>query len=247
MNDSKMIHPSSLVYDKYGNEKGLPLIILEDFLLRNSKTSLSLESNYFREFCIYHVKYLRWENFPLNEKSLIEDMVEKLEEILFSLERKPLLISQGYSSALAMKIAQDHPEKIRSLHLFSPVIFLSNDIDQAENYKDFFLWWTSGEDPIKNFFALPSLADFFWKYLNLIDICSKQEYKVELNFWLGEKHSIKDSLHLQERFPGLEVLRMDKVSHREMIHDPKVQKIMAWNFKKYLNTVRNNQETGKKK
>lgn len=229
-----MLYPSSLIYDQYGNKDGLPIVILEDLFYRNSRSTLSLDSFFLRDFSIFHVKYMQWETFPFDQKSLLEDLIEKLGSIVAPLESKPILISQGYSSALAMKIAYEFGDKIRALHLLSPYIFLQKTSDHTENYKDFFFWWSSGQDPLKNFFALPNLSDFFGKYLRLIEICSEQDYKIELNFWLGEQFSIKDSLKLQARFPGLEVLRVDRTLPREMLHDPKVQKILAWKFQKYL-------------
>lgn len=240
-----MLYPSSLVFDQYGNKNGLPIVILEDIFYRNSRSSLSLDSFFFQDYSILHIKYMQWETFPFDKKSLIDDLLEKIAEIILPMERKPIFISQGYSSTLAMKTVLDYPDKIRALHLLSPYILLEGS-DHSDHYKDFFLWWSGGSDPLRNFFALPNLSDFFGKYLRLMEICSEQDYEVELNFWLAEQFSIKDSLKLQAKFPGLEILRIDRTPPREMLHDPKVQKILSWKFQKYLQ-IEKTQELPKKK
>lgn len=232
MNPTKISFFSSVLYDKYGNDQGQPILVMEDFLQKNSGTIPSLENIFFREYSIYHFKRLEWENFPFAEKSFLEDMQARLEEILLSREEKWVIISQGYSSGLALNLALQQPQKIHEIHFLSPILFVPPNKETAENYSDFWNWWTSGATPIFHFYLLPSLAEFFWKYLRLITLCSEQEYQTPLHFWLTDETSQNESVQIQMQFPNSEINRVDRTTAQTMLQNRKIQRILSWKISK---------------
>jgi pimeloyl-ACP methyl ester carboxylesterase len=228
MNPFKISFSSSILYDKYGNDTGKPILILEDIFLKNGIPIPPVDGLFFREYCIYHIKGLAWESFPFLEKSFLQDISQKLEEIILNEKEKVIIIAQGYSSGLAMEICQKQPNKVQILHLLSPILLFPPHKETSEHYKDFWDWWVSGKSPMQNFYQLPSLAEFFWKYLRLIHLLSNQEYDVPFHFWLTESVRLEDSIALQIKFRHSEVNRIEACQSRELINDKKVQKILAW-------------------
>jgi len=232
MNPVKISYSSSILYDTYGNPNGQPILVLEDFFLKNVGSYPPLENIFFREYAIYHFKRLEWENFPFLEKSLLQDIQNRLEEILLFREEKWILISQGYSAGLALHLALQETNRIHELHLLSPILLLPSQTESLANYSDFWNWWTSGKDPIFYFYQLPFLAEFFGKYLRFLELCCKQNYEPLLHFWFTEQTTQKESIQIQMQFPRSEINRVDKTQSKTMLHERKIQKILAWKISK---------------
>lgn len=217
---------SSILYDKYGSLDGDPILVLEDIFLPNSHKEL--ENIYFGSFKIYHLKKLQWEEFPFEEKSFLGDILNRLEEIILFEEKTWSILAEGYSCGLALKLAQENPTKISSVHLLSPIYKEKQDKNPWKYLEDFWFWLQKEPQAIRYFYKGHFLLDFFFKTLSLLELLSKIETNKNVHFWLPLNFPLEKSIKLQQEFSKSEVNRIDKCYDRVSLHNPVFQKIFSW-------------------
>lgn len=220
---SKKKFYSPILYDIYGSLNGEPVLVLEDIFFSSSKSEL--ESIYFGGFKVFHLKRFQWEDFPFEEKSFLEEISKRLEEIIL-LSEKWSILAEGYSCGLALKLVLENETKISDVHLLSPIYEEEKEV--WEYWNDFWFWFQREKEAIRYFYKAPYLLDFFLKNLNLFKLVSKTQVSRNIQFWLPVHFSIEKSLKLQQEFPKSEVNRIDKSQNRLSLHNPLFQKIFSW-------------------
>lgn len=217
---------SSILYDIYGNPNGEPILVLEDIFYPHC--SSELENLYFGNFNILHFKRIQWEEFSFEQESLLENILGRLEELIL-LQNKPCtILAEGYSSGLALHLAQENPSKVSGIHLLSPIYISKMESDMWDYLKEFWDWYTKEKEAIRYFYKLPYLMNLFLKNLSLIQIMFTNATNLRVHFWLPISFSLENSLKLQTKFLQSEVNRIDKCYERLSLHNITFQKILAW-------------------
>ncbi len=172
----KIHFQNSILYDTYGNPFGVPILLIEDVFSPVTVESDFLMKSQNRKFQISHVKKINFNNVDSAEYSLLDSTLKSLEELIVANTSKIIVISEGYSSALALHLTMTYPNKIFSSYLLNPEYCLrKSDYSPAFSFWD---WYSKKFEFLPTLSKFPFLLDFYFKFSNF----SEKIYNHEQDF-----------------------------------------------------------------
>lgn len=211
----------------FGNPAGAPILFLKDIF----QPSLPEEDEFsylladYRAHFVYEFKQMF--HFQNNtRKTLINDTFEELSNYILSLNRKTIIIANGYSSALAIHLCLLLPHHIRTVFLIDPPVYMDKKISNFAVFFKQFIKWMELAFPEETGYKLSRLI-FFKSYINFFRLSYSQTIPIQPNIFLNTENELgpedyKPHYNLHKKARVFRINSNKKIS----IKDPWIQTLI---------------------